>query len=177
MVVDRSFTEPKHPNQNIAERRGGTLKGLTAHLLLTTGAPLDYWCYALEYMALIRTVLAKKLNKWRTAYELHYGETPDITRFRFIFWQPIWYYLKNASFPTSKMLKGRFLGMATNVCDKFCYLILTIQDDPLTKSQVLARSVVRPRYKAERAPLVFTRAGTQELVFYKADGKTPLVLE
>ena len=72
------------------------------------------------------------------------------------------------------MLKGRFLGMATNVCDKFCYLILTIQDDPLTKSQVLARSVVWPRYKAERAPLVFTRAGTQELVFYKADGKTPL---
>ena len=81
MVVDRSFTEPMHPNQNIAERRGGTLKGLTDHLLLTTGAPLDYWCYALEYMALIRTVLARKNNKWRTPYELHYGETPDITRF------------------------------------------------------------------------------------------------
>ena len=174
MVVERGFTEPKHPNQNVAERRGGTLKGITTHLLLLTGAPLDYWCYAIEYVALIRTVLARKNNKWRTPYELQYGETPDITRFRYIFWQPIWYYHKNASFPNTKMLKGRFIGMATNVCDKFCYLILTIPDNSGEQSQVLARSVVRPRYRAELAPNVFTRAATQELVFYKHDGKTPL---
>ena len=106
MVVERKFTEPKHPNQNLSERRGGTIKGITTHLLHITGAPLDYWCYAIEYVVLIRTILARKNIKWRTPHEIHYGETPDITRFRYIFWQPIWYYHKDASFPNTKMLKG-----------------------------------------------------------------------
>ena len=161
MVVDRGFTEPKHPNQNLAERRGGTVKGITSYLLQITGAPLDYWCYALEYVVLIRTVLANQSIKWRTPYELQHGDTPEITRFRFIFWQPIWYYNKNATFPNHKMLKGRFLGLATNVCDQYCYLVLT-------------RSIVRPRYRAERAPIVYTRTTDNTLVFFNNDGKTPL---
>ena len=33
---------------------------------------------------------------------------------------------------------------------------------------------MRPRYRAELAPVVFTRDDTGELVFYKNDGKTPL---
>ena len=42
------------------------------------------------------------------------------------------------------------------------------------QSQVLARSVVRPRYKAELAPVVFSRADDKQLEIYKSDGKTPL---
>ena len=128
MVVDREYTEPKHPNQNLAERRGGTLKGITCYLLQVTGAPLDYWCYALEYVTLIRTCLARRQLQWQTPHEVHFGETPELTRFRYIFWQPIWFYHKEARFPNAKMLKGRFLGLATNVCDQYCYLVLTMPE-------------------------------------------------
>ena len=64
--------------------------------------------------------------------------------------------------------------MTTNVCDQFCYLVLTIPTTVGEQSQVLARSVVRSRYRAELAPIVFTRTGDNKLVFYKNDGKTPL---
>ena len=72
------------------------------------------------------------------------------------------------------MLKGRFLGMAKNVCDKFCYLILKIPDSDTEMSQVLAQSVIRPRCRTERAPIVFTRVDNETYEFYKHDGKTPL---
>lgn len=39
----KSFTEPYHPNQNLAERRGGVVKAWTTRLLTITDDPLDYW--------------------------------------------------------------------------------------------------------------------------------------
>ena len=45
------------------------------------------------------------------------------------------------------MLDGRFLGIAQNIGDAFCFLILTEpegEDD--SAPQVLARSVIRKRY-------------------------------
>lgn len=46
-------------------------------------APLEFWCYALEYLALGRGVLARTSLGWRPYEELLYGETMDITVFRF----------------------------------------------------------------------------------------------
>jgi len=42
IVVDREFNEPKHRNQNLAERRGDVIKVITAHLLQVIGVPLNY---------------------------------------------------------------------------------------------------------------------------------------
>ena len=151
-MIRSTFTEPHHPNENLAERRGGALKAATVHLLTVTGAPLQYWCFALEYMSLVRSVLARRSLQWKSPqHECHWGERPDISVFRFIFWQPIWYYNPRQSFPNPKMLKGRFLGVAQNVGDAFCYLILTVPEpDSMETPQVLSRSVIRPRYSMAR---------------------------
>ena len=118
-IVKKSYTEPYHPNQNLAERRGGVIKSWTTHLLTITGAPLDYWCFCIEYVVVLNSILARKSLGWRTAHELYWGDISDISMFRFCFWQPVWYYNPNVAFPSPKMLKGRFLGFAQNVADSF----------------------------------------------------------
>ena len=52
------------------------------------------------------------------------------------------------AFPKPKMLKGRFLGIAQNVGDAFCFLVLTVPegDNASDSPQVLARSVIRRRF-------------------------------
>ena len=147
MPIRSEFTEAHHPNKNLAERRGGTLKAATVHLLTITGCPLSFWCFALEYVCLLRTVLARRSLNWITPHGAHWGDRPDISVFRFTFWEPIWYYNPRQSFPKPKMLKGRFLGIAQNVGDAFCFLILTQPEgDAAPAPQVLARSVIRRRY-------------------------------
>lgn len=53
ICVDQSFSETEHQNENIAEPRGGNLKAATVHTLTTTGAPTVFWCFCLEYTALV----------------------------------------------------------------------------------------------------------------------------
>lgn len=49
LCIKAAYTEVHQPNQNLAERqRGGALKVATVHLLMVTGAPFGYWCFALE---------------------------------------------------------------------------------------------------------------------------------
>jgi hypothetical protein len=173
--IRSEFTEAHHPNENLAERRGGSLKAATVHLMAITGCPLPYWCYALEYVSLLRTVLARRSLDWRTPHEAHWGDRPDISVFRFVFWEPIWYYHPRQSFPRPKMLKGRFLGVAQNIGDAFCFLILTQPDnDDDSSPQVLARSVIRRRYLREEAPIVEPVHNRSTLTFYCNDEVTPL---
>ena len=148
VCVESKFTEAHYPNENLAERRGGALKAATVHLLTVTGAPLEYWCFALEYMCLVRTVIARRSLGWLTPHKCHWGDRPDISLFRFTFWEPIWFYNPRQAFPKPKMNKGRFLGIAENVGDAFCFLILTEppgDTDGTTSPQVLARSIIRRR--------------------------------
>lgn len=176
IAVPTRKTEPHHPNQNLAERRGGSIKASVVHLLLMTGAPLTFWCYALEYIASVRECIARRSLGWRSPYEVTWGITPDISVFRFVFWEPLWYYDPRRGFPKSKMRKGRFLGIATNVGDAFCFLVLVEPDTPGGRPQVLARSVVRRRTpdEDERLPPVCERLNSGRLIFYKSDGVTPL---
>jgi len=171
-VVASSYTEPMHPNQNLAERRGGSLKAALVHLLHSTGAPLAYWCFALEYVSYVRQHLAKRSLGWRSPYERHWGDTPDISVFRFPFWSPIWYYSPSNQFPQSKMLPGRFIGIAQNVGDAFCYLVLTEPPDNSTTPQVISRSVISLR--ASDTSRTMTDDVQEPFSFYCRDGKTPL---
>ena len=124
-----TYNEPHHPNQNLAERREDTLKSWVVHILTITKAPLDYWCFCLEYVAFIRTLIARRQLNWRTPHEKHFGETPDVSILRYTFWQPVWYLNPRSSFPRARMLRGRFLGFAPSVSDGFCYQILTELQD------------------------------------------------
>ena len=175
-TISSKFTEAHHPNQNHAKRRGGALKAAaTVHLLIITGCSLQYWCYAMEYVCLLRTVLARRSLNWSTPHEWHWDDRPDISVFRFTFWQSIWYYQPRQLFPKAKMLKGRFLGIAQNIGDTFCFLILTQPDELMDHPQVLARSVIRKRYPREDPPTVDNNSSTTPLVFYTNDGTTVLM--
>ena len=122
-LIKNTYTEAYDPNQNPCEHHGGVLKVATSHLLLVTGAPLNFWCYALE-IALLQLVIAHRNLNWDTPHTLHYGDTLDISIFRFVFWSPVWYYAPSNSFPHSKMLPSWFVGLAHNVGDTFCFLIV-----------------------------------------------------
>ena len=171
-LIKNTYTEAYHPNQNPCECHSGVLKAATSHLLLVTGAPLDFWCYALEYVALLQSVIAHWNLNWEIPHTLHFGDTPDISIFRFVFWSPMWYYAPSNSFPHSKMLPGRFIGIACNVGDMFCFLIVIHDDDP-DQRKVIACSVVRHRYPREM-PLTMDASEHNSLKFYKNNGKTVL---
>ena len=143
-LIKNTYTEAYHPNQNPCECCSGVLKAATSHLLLVTGAPLNFWCYALEYIALLQSVIVHQNLNWDTPHTLHFGDTLDISVFHFVFWSPMWYYAPSNSFPRSKMLSGHFIRLAHNVGDVFCFLIFN-DDDP-DHCQVIARSVVRRCY-------------------------------
>ena len=100
-LIKNTYTEAYNPNQNPCDHHGGVLKVATSHLLLVTGAPLNFWCYALE-IALLQSVIAHWNLNWDTPHTLHYGDTLDIGIFHFVFWSPVWYYAPSNSFPHSK---------------------------------------------------------------------------
>ena len=108
-LIKNTYTEAYHPNQNPCEHHGGVLKAATSHLLLVTGAPLNFWCYALEYIVLLQSVIDHRNLNWDTPHTLNFGDTPDISVFRFVFCSPMWYYAPSNSFPCSKMLPGQFI--------------------------------------------------------------------
>jgi len=124
-VIESRFAEAYHQNQNYAELRGGLMKTAILKLFhLTPWAPLEYWCYALEYLNYVRPLLAQQSLDWRAGQELLQGETPDISVLRFRWFAPIWYYNPRAGFPCDKMSPGFMLGIAPTVGDGFSYTIL-----------------------------------------------------
>jgi hypothetical protein len=80
------------------------------------------------------------------------------------------------AFPKTKMLKGRLLGIAQNVGDAFCFLILMQpESDSDCSPQVLARSVIRRRYTSDEPTVVErTRSPSTSFAIFKSDGVTPL---
>ena len=70
------------------------------------------------------------------------------------------------------MLPGRFIGIACNVRDAFCFLIVMHDNDP-DKCKVIARSVVWRRYPWEM-PQTMDGREYNSLKFYKNNGKTVL---
>ena len=103
---------PHNQNQNQSERKIQDLKHKTDTLLRLVDAPLVFWCYALEFIVDCYQHSACPQLDWRTPMEKMWGCTPDISMFRFRFWQPIWYYEPTAKFPKPNLLPGRFMGIA-----------------------------------------------------------------
>lgn len=150
--IEGHTSEAYHQNQNLAESRGGQLKTAIIKLFHNTPhAPLAFWCYALEYLSKVRSCLARESLDWRPSEEAMFGETLDISVFRFPWFSPVWYYDPRKSFPDDKMIAGYFLDIARNVGDAFSYVLIS-QDEfekykkhPRYKPQTLVRSVVRLR--------------------------------
>ena len=176
--ISSHMSEAYHQNSSLAERRGGDLKtALIKMFHLTPQAPLAFWCYGMEYLALVRGCLARQNLDWRCPEEIVFGETVDISVYRFPWFSAIWYYEPN-KFPSSKMKAGTFLGVAPTVGDGFSYIIVSEEEltryrrYPRTNPITLIRSVVRRRsLEDDEAPICTRSEETDELKFHNKDGK------
>ncbi len=53
---------------------------------------------------------AQKELDYRTAMEKMYGNTPDISMFRFRFWETVWYFEPTAKYPASNFYQDDLSG-------------------------------------------------------------------
>jgi hypothetical protein len=51
--IPSQFTEAFHLNANYCECHGGAIKAAVIHILMTTNAELEFWCYCLELVLLL----------------------------------------------------------------------------------------------------------------------------
>ena len=140
--IDTSFTEPHSPWQNYSEQGIGELGRMVKRCMREFDAPLSrhHWCQ--KWCADVRNHLASRKLDWRTPSEKLFGHTPDISMFRFYFWQPIEYYDPECKQPDHGWRPGRFLGIAWDHGDRLTFYI-----EVKSKSNrpiVLIRSTVRP---------------------------------
>lgn len=111
------------------------------------GAPLSRHAWCQRWCADVRNHLASRKLNWRTPTEKMTGDTPDISVFRFHFWEPVWYYDPHVKAPEDSMRKGRFLGIARSAGDTMTYYVETERPKTEGKCEVLVRSVIRTRRK------------------------------
>ena len=145
--IGNETTEPHHPWQNPAEKRIGYLSTMVRNVLRTFKAPLTKHDWAQKYCCDVHNVLANRQLKWRTPLEVNEGHTPDISMFRFHFWEPIWYFDPKTKQPQNNLRKGRWLGIAKSSGDAMTYYIETEKEKGQGRNVVLIRSVIRSRRK------------------------------
>jgi hypothetical protein len=81
--IPQHTSEPSYQNQNRVERRIQDVKRRTMVIMSTYSTPSRYWDYGVAYtVELINHTAVRKLA-WRTPYEILYGDTPDISVFRY----------------------------------------------------------------------------------------------
>jgi hypothetical protein len=147
--IPQRASELMYQHQNKVERRIQNIKRRTTILMKIHSTSTKYWDYAVEYsVELINHTAIHRLG-WRTPYEALMGDTPDISVFRLIFYEPIYYLELNVQFPKPNMLPGRFMGIARMTGDTFTFVILT--DDGI-KSIALHRSVIKHRDITSKDP-------------------------
>ena len=105
------------PWQNRTEHATGDLSIMVWRCMRAFNAPLKrhHWCQ--QWCVHVRNHLASRKLGWRTATEKLTGNTPDISMFRFHFWEQIEYFNPGTKQPQHGWLPGRFLGIAWDVGD------------------------------------------------------------
>jgi len=111
---------------------------------------------ATEYLNHIAT---RKLG-WKIPHECHFGVTPDLSVFHFVFYEKIHYLEPNASFCKPDMLPGRFMGIARTTGDAFTFYILTMSEKG--RDMILTRSVVRKHLQDAPQAFQSTQTGRRE---------------
>ncbi len=151
-VIQTGNTVPYHQQQNFAENEGGNLKFSLMKLFHNTPhAPSVYWCYGIDFLENVRRHLSKQGLNNRSPLETVYGDTEDLSIFRFPWFAPIWYYDPLSVFPRDTMSPGFILGIAPNTGDGFAYTILPVAKvedipiDSLQSCRPIVRSIVRDR--------------------------------
>jgi hypothetical protein len=129
-------TEAHSPWQNRAEAEIRELKKLTRRALRSQSTPIEFWSYAMEWAARIRSLTAHDslLLGARTPEERITGWTPDISEFAHFSWSQWVWYKDAASFPHTDIHLGKWMGVADDIGQAMTYWILT------EKRTIIARS-------------------------------------
>ncbi len=135
--IQSAFTEGYHPNEDPCECWGGALKAAIIHCLEVMNADLEFWCYCLEHICVLQSVIAHRWLRWWTLHELHYGDTPNISMFRFEFWCPVWYYAPKQSSPSLKCCVAGSLVLQRIMEMLFVSLFLLTQMIPISHNRSL----------------------------------------
>ena len=86
---------------------------------------------------------------WRTPMETMTGDTPDISVFRYSFWEQVWYKEKSGvGAKQVNWVKGRFLGIAWSTGDTMCYRVLP----EVSYQRTVHRTIVLSRHIDENMP-------------------------
>ena len=123
--VPNYTTKPKSPWQNLAERGIQDLGCMVRINMRHNNAPLEVHDYCQEWCCDVHNILSNEKLKWRTPLEVNKGNTPDISKFRFHFYEPIWYYDASIKSPEDRLQKGQFLWFANTSGDDLSYKVLT----------------------------------------------------
>ena len=102
-------------------------------------APEKYWDFAVELATEYLNHIATRKLGWKTPHECHFGDTPDLSVFQFLFYEQIHYLEPNASFPKPNMLPC--LGIARTTGDAFTCYVLTKSEKG--RDVIFTRKVVR----------------------------------
>jgi hypothetical protein len=144
MLVHAEYSEPHNQQQNPVELRAVRwLKEAGRTLRKRTGAPGRVWLQSFQYMADIHNVTADETLNWKTPKSIRNGTQTDISPYiQFQFWEPVTYLDTEEKFPSTKEKLGRWVGVAHNVGDFFCWKIY----DEITET-IIERSVVSSRLR------------------------------
>jgi hypothetical protein len=144
-ITKQVATAPHNQQQNQAERKIRDLKSRVLVTLRKSNAPIQFWCYCLVWISDCLNHTAQQHLEWKTPTELLNGRTPDISVFRFSFFEPVWYYEPTAKYPDPNFLPGVFVGIAWNHGDSFTYRIWTCPKGNYKDGQELIRNIVKSR--------------------------------
>ena len=154
-VTRQRHISPHNQNQNESERIIGTVKRRTVLTMRYANAPLVFWCYCMYFIVACLNHTAQKKLGYRTSMEKMFGHTPDISMFRFSFWEPVWYYEPTAKYPEPNFLPARHVGIAWKHGDAFTYKVWTTPDGKWEDGCELIRNIVRSRVdQDDNAPFV-----------------------
>jgi len=119
---------------------------MVMRILYECHAPVEFWCYCLIFAVDCHNYTSKESLGGKVPFTILNDDTPDISAFRFSFWQEIDYFDPNARFPESKWKSGRFLHIDFTSGDAFTFLIWTVDDNGnWTDGRELVRNIIRPR--------------------------------
>jgi hypothetical protein len=153
-IIKVHNSEPENQQQNWAERGGATVKQGIRRLHFETKFEIAYWCYAVQHFCDCFNHTACRELGWQCRLEALHGPTQDISVFRFVFWDHVWFWDPHIRFPASLWRLGRFLGRAKNVGDPFTFWVKPVrQDTDVREPRVLSRSVVRECVDVNEGPL------------------------
>jgi hypothetical protein len=97
-----------------------------------------------EHVPNAMNYVAKKSLNWKSPVTMLYHYTPDISNFRFHWWEPTWFLDSHAPF-FERMRPGYFLSITHATGDEMCFNIQPAWKPKEDMPHVLQHGVVLPR--------------------------------